>query len=88
MYNAQEKREWPTTHKIRMTPKNIPHDLLCLIWDFTYNVPGDTSPLKDLETQFEIQRSIPPCFLMSQLPKPEWNTCSDPVYLCGPYVQP
>ena len=67
-----------------MTPKNMPHDLLCLIWDFTYNVPGDTSPLKDLETQFEIQRSIPPCFLMSQLPKPEWKTCEDPNYLCGP----
>ena len=67
-----------------MTAENIPRDILRLIWEFAYNIRHQLSPLKDLETQFEIQRSIPPCFLMSQLPKPEWFTCSTPVYLCGP----
>ena len=67
-----------------MSTPNIPLDLMRLIFDFAYNIQDNTDPLKDVELQSCFQDSIPPCFLMSNLPKPEWFTCTDPLYLCGP----
>ena len=67
-----------------MSTPNIPQVLLCLIFDFAYDIPKNTDPLKDVEIQSCFQDSIPSCFLMANLPRPEWFTCQEPVYLCGP----
>ena len=56
-----------------MTIKNIPLELLCLIFDFTYNCSCLKNPMEDVEVQKNIQRSVPPCFLMSRLPKLGWT---------------
>ena len=56
-----------------MTLKNIPLELLCLIFDFSYNCSCLKNPMEDVEVQKNIQRSVPPCFLMSRLPKKGWT---------------
>ena len=66
-----------------MFDKNLPTDLLNIICKFAYNIKMKTDPIKDIELQKNIQESIPPCFLMSRLPKPEWFTTQNHP-LCGP----
>ena len=63
-----------------MYDKNLPTDLLNIIFKFAYNIKMKTDPIKDIELQKNIQESIPPCFLMSRLPKPEWFTKSPPLW--------
>ena len=66
-----------------MYDKNLPTDMLNIIFKFAYNIKMKTDPIKDIELQKNIQESIPPCFLMSRLPKPEWFTTQNHP-LCGP----
>ena len=69
-----------------MTQIQIPGDLVNIIFAYAYNVKGQnkqTNPLYDLTLQTNIQNSIPKCFLMSRLPKPEWFTTQKHP-LCGP----
>ena len=54
------------------THKNIPLDVLCIIFAYAYDVLFKDDPMKDVDVQKNIQESIPPCFLMSRLPKPDW----------------
>ena len=57
--------------------KNIPLDLLYIIFDYAYNTPFLADPMIDVGVQKNIQESIPSCFLMSRLPKPEWFNVSN-----------
>ena len=52
--------------------KNIPLDLIYIIFEFAYNTKFSEDPMNDVEMQKNIQESIPPCFLMSKLPRPDW----------------
>ena len=52
--------------------KNIPLDLMFLIFDYAYGWRFSCDPMDDVDAQKNIQESIPPCFLMARLPKPKW----------------
>ena len=52
--------------------KNIPLDIIYIIFEYAYNTKFSEDPMNDVEIQKNIQESIPPCFLMSKLPRPDW----------------
>ena len=58
-----------------MIQKNIPVELLCLIFELAYGYKFITDPLRDVDVQINIRESIPPCFLMSNLPPNGWVVC-------------
>ena len=58
-----------------MIQKNIPVELLCLIFQFAYGIMFYCDPLRDGDVQKNIQESIPPCFFMSNLPPVGWFAC-------------
>ena len=52
--------------------KNIPLDIVYIIFKYAYDYDFTSDPMKDVDVQKNIQESIPPCFLMATLPKPEF----------------
>ena len=57
--------------------KNIPLDILFIIFGYAYADGFSEDPMKDVDVQKNIQESIPACFLMSRLPRPEWFCSPD-----------
>ena len=57
-----------------MVQKNMPVELLCLIFEFAYGYKFFCDPLRDVDVQKNIQESIPPCFFNSTLPPVGWFT--------------
>ena len=52
--------------------ENIPLVLIHIIFDFVFNTQFKDNPMFDVDVQKNIQESIPSCFLMSRLPRPEY----------------
>ena len=59
-----------------MVRKNIPVELLCLIFEFAYGYKFSSNPIHDVDVQKNIQACIPACFFMSTLPPVGWFTCT------------
>ena len=64
-----------------MLQKNIPVELLCLIFEFGYGIKFFCNPLRDVDVQKNIQESIPPCFFMSTLPPVGFFACTKHDYV-------
>ncbi len=52
--------------------ESIPLDLVHIIFDYSFNTKFKDDPMFDVDVQKNIQESIPSCFLMSRLPRPEY----------------
>ena len=52
--------------------KNIPDDLLRIVWDFAWNFRPSITPLEDLARVLDIQLCVPSMFLRDRVPPKSW----------------